>query len=187
MILYQAAILRVALTEMRHAHTDLAAPVVQSFRAWPWMCDGNRHINNARYLTYMDYGRTAWVARTGVAAHAFRRKYAFVLGGSTLTYRRSLDMMRPFALETRLAGWDERWFYFEQTFRDEQGRFAARGLVRGSVRDGRDPVSMPRLFEELSLTAPDVAWTDELSAWVDAAGHTLDAVKADDARRSSAA
>lgn len=182
MILYYARIAQIALIESRKGPHAPDATLVTQYRAWPWMCDNNFHINNARYLTYMDYGRTAWVGRTGVFKYALQHRYAFVLGGATLTFRRPLDMMRPFSLHTRLAGFDARWFYFEQTFRDERGAFAARGLVRGSIRDGRNPVSVGDILASLGLPSEPPPMTDELSAWLAAADHTVAVIRGEEGR-----
>lgn len=146
MLVYTARVAALAWHHQRQGRIGPLDSVVQSARAWPWHCDNNRHVNNARYLLFMDYGRTAWVARLGLVDAILRHRLHFVVGGSHLLFRRSIDLLEPFTLETRLVSWDDRWFFIEQTFRRQDGQTAVRGLVRGMARDPGGLVATDRLL-----------------------------------------
>jgi acyl-CoA thioesterase FadM len=100
---------------------------------WPNDIDLNMHLNNARYLSLMDYGRTHLLARTQLLSHIVRSGWTPLVGAVWMTYRRSLPLFAPFTLASRLVCWDERWFYIEQTFTGSKG-MAAVGWVKGLLR-----------------------------------------------------
>src|SRR6201996_989174 len=102
---------------------------------WPQDIDFNFHLNNARYLSFMDYGRVHLMAATGILTPAIRHRWAPLVGSVSITYRRSLGLFAPFTLTTRLLCWDEKWFYMEQVFGSRDGLAAiawVKGLFRGA-------------------------------------------------------
>src|ERR1700733_3158837 len=82
---------------------------VVRLRVWPQDIDFNFHLNNARYLSFMDYGRIHLMAATGILTPAIRYRWAPLVGSVSITYRRSLGFLAPFTLSTRLVCWDEKW------------------------------------------------------------------------------
>jgi acyl-CoA thioesterase FadM len=111
----------------------LEADVV-ALRVWPNDIDFNFHLNNARYLNVMDYGRMRLLARAGLLTPVLKARWAPLVGGVWITYRRSLAVWARYTLATRLVCWDERWFYMEQTFTGKDG-LAAVGWVKGALHD----------------------------------------------------
>jgi acyl-CoA thioesterase FadM len=119
-------------------------------RVWPNDIDLNLHLNNARYLNLMDYGRMHLLARTGLLNHILRMRWTPLVGAVWMTYRRSLPLFSVFTLGTRLVCWDERWFYIEQIFSLGENRVAV-GWVKGVLRDAGGNVSPQAVIE---LVAP---------------------------------
>ena len=113
---------------------------VLRMRVWPQDIDFNLHLNNGRYLSFMDYGRVHLMAATGILTPMLRDKWVPLVGSVSITYRRSLDLFARFTLSTRVLCWDEKWFYMEQVFRSDQG-LAAIAWVKGLFRatDGNIP------------------------------------------------
>ena len=109
---------------------------VLDLRVWPNDIDFNLHLNNARYLSVMDYGRVHLLARAGLLQLILKERWSPVVGAVWMTYRRSLPLGAEYKLETRLVCWDERWFYMEQTFTGAQGLVAV-GWVRRERCGGR--------------------------------------------------
>ena len=87
-----------------------------ALRVWPNDIDFNFHMNNARYLSAMDYGRMHLLARAGLLEPILRSRWQPLVGAVWVTYRRSLPAFARFTLTSRLVCWDERWFYIEQIF-----------------------------------------------------------------------
>jgi acyl-CoA thioesterase FadM len=107
---------------------------VVQFRVWPNDLDFNLHMNNGRYLTVMDLGRADLMLRAGLVGLLWRRRWAPVLGGATIRYRRSLAAFAGYRLRTRLLGWDDKWLYLEQGFEDARGAVAAHAVVKAVFR-----------------------------------------------------
>jgi acyl-CoA thioesterase FadM len=100
---------------------------VLRMRVGPWDIDFNLHLNNARYLSFMDYGRIHLSVATGILTPVLKERWAPLVGSLSITYPRSLGLFAPFTLTTRTLCWDEKWVYMEQVFRSEGG--GSQGLV----------------------------------------------------------
>ena len=109
---------------------------VVRLRVWPQDIDFNFHLNNARYLSFMDYGRIHLMAATGILTPAIRHRWQPLVGSISITYRRSLGFLAPFDLSSRMLCWDEKWMYMEQVFRLNDGRLNDRRLNDGRSKDG---------------------------------------------------
>jgi len=133
-------------------------------RVWPNDIDLNLHMNNARFLSVMDYGRTHLLARTGLLEHILRSRWQPLVGAVWITYRRSLPVFSVFQLSSRLVCWDERWFYIEQTFTGRQG-LAAVGWVKGILRDAQGSVAPQAVIEGVTpgVTSPPIP--EAVAAW----------------------
>jgi acyl-CoA thioesterase FadM len=75
-----------------------------------------RHMNNAKYLSFMDLGRIHFIMSIGASRLVKSQRWFTIVGGSDIQYRRAIGPFKRFQLKTRLLAWDERWFYHEQTF-----------------------------------------------------------------------
>jgi acyl-CoA thioesterase FadM len=133
-------------------------------RVWPSAIDINLHMNNARYLDMMDYGRVHLLARTGILRAVVRARWMAVVGATWVTYRRSLPLFARFALHTRLVCWDERWFYMEQTFTGKKG-LAAVGWVKGALRGPGGTLNPQTVLEaiEPGIASPPIP--EAIATW----------------------
>lgn len=97
----------------------LAAPteaVVLHLRVLPNDLDLNLHMTNSRFLSVMDLGRVALIARSGLWRHALDNRWAPVVGGIRIGFRRSLSPLQRYRLETRIIGWTEHVMVARQRF-----------------------------------------------------------------------
>jgi len=83
--------------------------------------------------TLMDLGRIDLLVRSGFWREARRRGWFPLVGASAIEYRRPLRVFQRYQLTTRLLGWDERWFYIEQSFRQGE-KVAAVATVKAMIR-----------------------------------------------------
>ncbi|MDB4950982.1 MAG: hypothetical protein JWM27_3631 [Gemmatimonadetes bacterium] len=161
---------RLALLLLRVRFRGRLAPLDESvlrFRVVPGDLDVNLHMNNARYLSMMDLGRTDLVLRMGVVRELMRRRWNPVVGSLTIRFRRSLAPFQAYTLHTRLMCWDEKAFYLEQRF-ERDGDVVARAVVRGVFvgPDGRVPAH--RLVEMAGYEAESPPMPEAVRAWVEA-------------------
>lgn len=139
------------------------------FRVWPNDCDLNLHMNNGRYLTFMDLGRLHLIAQIGLARQLLRRRWAPVLSAAEMNFIRPLRPLQKFELVTRLLTWDEKYFYIEQRFVADDRLFAI-GMVKGLFLHGRERVESRALLAALGLPNTPPALPDVVRHWNDLAG-----------------
>lgn len=176
MLSYTAKIAAFSLRELlkpRLAPTDAA---IMEGRAWPWLCDYMLHINNAEYLALMDYGRTQYFVRLGLLRPMKNQGFSGVVAGTQITYRRSIDLLRPYRMETRLLYFDERWYYHEQTIYNERDELAVRAIVRCMLRDRTGPVSFGRILAAAGHPVPELQRPPLVDAFDASAQHALQLV-----------
>ncbi len=142
--------------------------VLEEDRVWlrvlPNDIDLNLHLNNARYLSLMDYGRTHLLARTGLLSHILRSRWTPLVGAVWITYRRSLPLFARFTLASRLVCWDERWFYMEQTFTGDKG-LAAVGWVKAVLRGPEGNLQPQGILEALSPGIESPPMPESIATW----------------------
>jgi acyl-CoA thioesterase FadM len=128
-----------------------------AFRVWPNDCDLNLHLNNGRYLTFMDLGRVHLLAQIGLLGELWRRRWAPVLSAAEINFIRPIRPFQKFDLVTRLLTWDEKYFYMEQRF-VAGGRLCAVALVKGLFLHRRERVESRAVLAalHLDLAAPDM-------------------------------
>ncbi len=122
-----------------------------SFRVWPTDCDINMHLNNGRYLTFMDLGRVHLLSQVKLWRLLRKRGWFPVLAGVEINYIRPINPLQKFDLVTRLLAWDEKYFYIEQRFLVDR-RLCANALVKGVFLAGGKRVDNA---EVLQAVAPD--------------------------------
>lgn len=114
----------------RRPRLDMQAVSRIDYRVWPNDIDMLGHMNNGRYLSFMDLGRVDLTNRTGIAARLTKAGIHAVVGQQTIAYRSSIQCFERFTIESRLVGADERSIFIEQRF-VVRGQLTARAIVRG--------------------------------------------------------
>ena len=100
------------------------------FRVWPNDLDTNFHMNNGRYMTLMDLGRTDLIVRSRMHKVMLKRKWYPVVGASHIVFRRSLNLFERFSMTSELIGWDDRWVYLRQDVFTAKGELSARAIFK---------------------------------------------------------
>lgn len=137
---------------------------VLRMRVWPNDIDLNLHMNNARYLSVMDYARVHLLARAGILAHIVRSRWQPLVGAVWMTYRRPLPLFAPFTVTSRLVCWDRRWFYIEQSFTAETG-LAAVGWVKGILRAAGSALDPQRVIEQVAPGVVSPPMPESIAQW----------------------
>lgn len=145
-----------------------------SFRVWPHDLDPSIHMNNGRYLTLMDLGRTDILLQSGLWRAVWQNKWTPIASAITIRFSRELKPFQKFRLQTRLLCWEDTSVVMEQTFvidggaRD--GQIAARALFRGGLYDRRARRFVPvtRLMEAIGVSATSPVPAPEVEAFLHA-------------------
>jgi acyl-CoA thioesterase FadM len=132
--------LRVFITSLLKPRIGLLDSSELSFQVLPTDLDINLHMNNARYLSFMDLGRSDLMIRAGMLRSVIHERWKPVTGSINIKYRRPLMPFQSFTLKTRLLCWDEKWLYLEQRLESAKG-LHAKAMVRGLFvsREGSVP------------------------------------------------
>lgn len=142
------------------------------FRVWFHDLDTSLHMNNGRYWSLMDLGRTDLVLRTGLWRAVLRHRWLPVVNAGTIRFRRELRLFRRFQLETRILCWSESWLVMQHRIlarsRDGSEIVAAVALVRAALYDkaGKSFVPMERLLGEIGVTAESPPPGPEVAAFL---------------------
>lgn len=111
------------------------------FRVWPFDCDVNFHLTNARYFALCDLGRIYYLGQVGILFELIKRKWLPIAQAQEISYFKPINPFRRFEVETHFTHWDDKYWYTEHRF------FAAEKLcavlqVRGVFVHGRQVLSM---------------------------------------------
>lgn len=126
------------------------------FRAWFTDLDLNGHVNNGRYWTLFDLGRTDLILRSGLFKVALKRRWAPMVAGGAIRFRRELKPLQRFVLETRLNSWAGSHIVIEHRILtgDTHEVVATRALVLGGLYDRQQRRHLPAetIFASVGVT-----------------------------------
>ena len=146
------------------------AESVATMRVWPNDLDLNVHANSSRYVGFFDVGRVDMVARWGIMREVLRRGWRPIVGGSMITYRKSLLPFEKFRVRTRIVCWDEKWMYFEHVIEKRNGDLAAMATVRGLARGPGGNVPPAEFLALAGHTAPSPPMPAYMTQWMASEG-----------------
>lgn len=139
-------------------------------RVWPSDLDLFMELNNGRYLTLMDMGRTGVGVRVGLFGVLRKQSWGLMVGAVNGRFRHRLRLLQAFTIYTQIIAFDERWIYFRQWFEGEQGRVHASFLVRTAATSAQGLVPTRDLLDAMGYEASDMEQyfkhKDWLAAWV---------------------
>jgi acyl-CoA thioesterase FadM len=135
---------------------------------WPWDIDPWMELNNGRTLTLFDLGRMPLTAGLGINRALMANRWGMAVAGASVRYRRRIRAFHRFEMQSRLLGWDRRFFYVEQTMW-RGGEALNHILVRLAATDENGILAPERLVAALGhagLASPDLP--DWVQAWAKA-------------------
>lgn len=166
MLTYTAKTIALTLRELPNSGKDPLGVQVFEGRAWPWLCDYQRHITNSRYLELMDYGRTQFFVRSQLLRQFMKGEIGAVAAATQIVYRRPIDLMERYRLETQLVSWDDRWYIHEQRFLKANGEVSAHAFVRSMLRDGDGAINIGAYLEAAGASADPEPPSDALQEFM---------------------
>lgn len=143
-----------------------------TFRVWFHDLDPFRHMNNGRYLTLMDLGRTDLMVRSGLARAAFAHGWTPIASAVVIRFRREMRLFQKFHLVTRIVWWDERQSVITQEFVLEggkhHGQVAAQAMFKGGLYDRAAKAFVPvaRLMQEGGFSGDSPAMNEAVAAYL---------------------
>lgn len=132
--------------------------------------DLNLHLNNAKYLKYMDLARLENMLANGLMWKFMRAGIRPIITNTEIAYIRELRTWQEFSVSAQILGYDEKYLYSEQRF-TSHGKLCTHAFTRlACVRKGKaQPVA--ETFARLGITQvppplpePVLIWKDMLDA-----------------------
>ena len=148
-------------TKPKHNFLDT---VSKSYRVLPQHIDFNMHINNAKYLNFLERGRWDHSLQTGSFNQLIRNGYNFIVAGIDIGYIRELNLFQAFDVETNYVGWDEKYFYLEQRC-TVNGKIHSYALVKAVYLKKGKPVVPAKVLKAVGLELDDVKMPEHMSLW----------------------
>lgn len=141
-------------------------PHISHHRCWPWDIDPWMEMNNGRTLTLYDLGRIALSLRTGLAHTARTQRWGLAVAGVSVRYRRRIKAFERFDMVSRLVGWDERFFYMEQSMW-KGSECANNMLLRSAVTRGASGiVPVAEVAAAMALSPESPPLPEWVRAWI---------------------
>lgn len=96
--------------------------------------DVNGHVNNARYLEYLEWGRDQWYEENGMGYASFLKEgVQTVVVNISINYRKECFQGETLIVATRLASFGRSSYVFVQQITDENGVLRADAQVTSVV------------------------------------------------------
>ncbi|PWQ99511.1 acyl-CoA thioesterase [Leucothrix pacifica] len=137
------------------------SPSTIQFRCHPWDLDMFNEMNNGRVLTLYDLGRFNLGVRCNLLKVLGENKWALVVAGSSVRYRKRIKMFDKITMHTQCVGIDEKWFYIEQSMwvKDKP---CSSVLIRGGISSKNGLINPAEVLKLMG----DEPGNCELSEWV---------------------
>jgi len=141
---------------------------VSTHRCWPIDIDAWVELNNGRTMTLLDLGRLLMFRRMGISALCTSRGWYLTVAGAAIRYRRRVRTFDRFEVESRLSGWDRRFFYVEQSMWRPDGACANNAVLRIAVASSSGIVDPQTVVQALPHPIASPALPDWVQSWSDA-------------------
>ena len=125
-------------------------------------------VNNGRHFVMFDMARYDLAFTVGLVQYVRKNKLAFVVGGSSIRYRRRVRPFRKAIIRTKMGGLDEKFFYFQQIV-EQGGLVCSAALLRTALRDRGGTALPTEVMEELGFEGRVFMepWVSEWADWDD--------------------
>lgn len=126
-----------------------------NFWVWPGDLDTSLHMNNGRYWTLMDLGRTDLMLRSSLWRVVVREGWIPVVTYGAIRFRRELRPFQRLHLQTRLVTWTDTRLLIEHVVLTGSDEVATTAFVQGGLYDRRRGGFIPvdDLLAEVGATA----------------------------------
>ncbi|MFC0280447.1 acyl-CoA thioesterase [Falsigemmobacter intermedius] len=155
----------------RQVHKARRMPALGLFDAhrsvlhcWPQDIDPWVELNNGRTLTLFDLGRVPMITRLGLRPHLNANGWSMAVAGASVRYRRRVKMFDRLEMISRLAGWDDKFLYIDQSLW-RAGECTTQVLNRTAVTSGSGIIAPERLIRSAGFTEPQPELPGWIAAW----------------------
>ncbi|MFT4716479.1 MAG: acyl-CoA thioesterase FadM [Paracoccaceae bacterium] len=146
---------------------DLGDVHISSHVCWPWDVDPWMELNNGRALTLYDLSRLPMAYRSGLITLVKEKGWQMAVAGASVRYRRRVRMFQRFTTHSTILGWDDRFFYFQQSMWS-RGEATSSLLARMAVTDSNGILAPAEAAVALGWCTASPELPEYVSAWINA-------------------
>lgn len=140
--------------------------VTRSFRVGFRHIDFNLHINNAKYLIFLEKARWDHSIQTNSFNLLLKNKLNFIVAGVEVGYIREIRLFKKFEVETTYLGWDEKYFYLEQKCVAD-GKLCNYSLVKAVFTQRGKVMSPDKVMEIIPAEQRPQQLPEHMQIWKD--------------------
>ncbi|QFI36847.1 acyl-CoA thioesterase [Moritella marina ATCC 15381] len=140
--------------------------ITRSFRVGLRHIDFNLHINNAKYLMFLEKARWDHAIQTNTFNPLLKHKLNFIVAGVEVGYIREIGLFKKFDVETTYLGWDDKYFYLEQKC-IVNGKLCNYSLVKAVFVQKGKVVSPNKVMEILPMEQRPQQLPEHMQIWKD--------------------
>ncbi|MES1965338.1 acyl-CoA thioesterase [Psychrobacter sp. AH5] len=135
----------------------LNTPVVRHYRVLPHDMGFRDHLPNYRYLCFIEINVTQWLIacchKKGI------KTLDWVIAMQEMVYLKEIKFLDKMTLSSELAGWDNKYVYFENRF-FVKSQLMAVGMTKFVLKDNRGNKCTPDILDMMDeqLTAVINSW-----------------------------
>ena len=134
----------------------------------PWDIDLWMELNNGRTLTLYDMGRIPFAYRVGLIDALRKNRWGLTMAGASVRYRRRIRMFEKIEMRSRVAFWDERFMYVEQSMWKKNGECANHILYRAAITSATGMIVPADAAKEAGQSAEPPQAPEWVLAWIKA-------------------
>ena len=138
--------------------------VTLEFRVGLLDIDLNMHLNNAKYLKFMDRSRLEHAVVTGLLNRMVDARCNAVVANTEIAYIRELRPYQQFQLHTRNLRWDDKYVYYDQRF-ESLRKLHTHALLRVANVYGGKSVSPQTVQEMTGMNLQSPALPEYVEQW----------------------
>lgn len=111
--------------------------LVHNFRCWPGDLDQNIHMNNGRFLIYMEICRWDMMIRSHFLKYGLKNKMMAPITNEHIVYKKPLAPFQKFTIRTKISHIEESAFYIQHIV-ESKGKVCTIGLFKSIIiQDGK--------------------------------------------------
>lgn len=156
-----------ALWSVRKAPAlDIGQSHISHHICWPWDLDFWAELNNGRTLTLYDLGRVPMAQRLGLNQTLMDNRWGMSMAGASVRWRVRIKLFDRFEIHSKPIGWDDKFFYMEQSIWKPDGRCAGHMLCRAAVTDAKGIVAPQIVTAKIGHDIASPEFADWVLAWI---------------------
>jgi len=136
-------------------------PYTYSIKVRGFHCDLYQHVNNARYLEFLEEARWAYIDEVPALAALGSKGLGFVVAAMTIEYKRPVGLGEVVEIRSALADFEaKRAVMHQQIFNQATGKQIADAHVSFAIIDERTGRAVPMTGEVRGWFEPGAAGGD---------------------------